>query len=65
MYFLMHIFQRYNIAPDSRGFLKIFFLFLHQNICNGYSLELPQQGASNEYHNIFVEKEEKNQPASY
>ena len=30
----------------------IFFLFLHENICCGYSLEAPWQGASNEYHNI-------------
>ena len=27
-------------------------LFLHENICCGYSLEAPRQGASNEYHNI-------------
>ena len=26
-----------------------FFLFLHKNICCGYSLEEPWQGASNEY----------------
>ena len=25
------------------------FLFLQENICCGYSLEVPQQGASNEY----------------
>ena len=25
------------------------FLFLHENICCGYSLEAPCQGASNEY----------------
>ena len=30
----------------------IFFLFLHEKICCGYSLEVPQRGASNEYHNI-------------
>ena len=24
-------------------------LFLHENICCGYSLEAPRQGASNEY----------------
>ena len=24
----------------------------HENICCGYSLEAPQQGTSNEYHNI-------------
>ena len=27
----------------------IFFLFLHEDICCGYSLEAPWQGASNEY----------------
>ena len=40
------------IATDKRGTCKIFFLFLHENIHCGYSLEVPQQGASNEYHNI-------------
>ena len=27
----------------------IFFLFLHENICCGYSLEPPRGGAANEY----------------
>ena len=27
----------------------IFFLLLHENICCGYSLEVPRQGTSNEY----------------
>ena len=31
---------------------KIFFLFLHKNVCCGYSLEAPWWGTSNEYHNI-------------
>ena len=30
----------------------IFFSFLHENICCGYSLEVPHRGTSNEYHNI-------------
>ena len=34
--------------------------FLHKNVCYGYPLEVPQQGASNEYpqHNnyVFIEK---------
>ena len=31
------------------------FLFLHENICCGYSLEAPRQGASNEYpQHVFV-----------
>ena len=41
------------IAPNKVLFLKlklmIFFLFLHENICCGYSLEAPHRGASNEY----------------
>ena len=28
---------------------KLFFLFLHENVCCGYSLEVPRRGASNEY----------------
>ena len=35
-----------------RYICKYFFLFLHKNIQCGYSLEAPQNGASNEYHNI-------------
>ena len=31
-----------------RGY-QIFFLFFHENICYGYSLEVPQRGTSNEY----------------
>ena len=31
---------------------KYFFLFLLKNICCGYSLEVPLQGTSYEYHNI-------------
>ena len=30
----------------------IFFLFLNENICCGYSLEAPRRGASNEYDKI-------------
>ena len=38
----------------------IFFLFLHENICCGFSLKAPQLGTSNEYHKyVFVEKQEK------
>ena len=32
--------------------MLISFLFLNENICCGYSLEAPQRGASNAYHNI-------------
>ena len=44
-----------NIAPslDKWGHSElIYFLFLHENICCGYSLEAPQWGTSNEYNNI-------------
>ena len=36
------------------GIHIIFFLFLHENICCGYSLEAPCHGASNKYHNICL-----------
>ena len=36
-----------------RGDIRsVFCLVLHENICCGYSLEAPQWGTSNEYHNI-------------
>ena len=37
------------IVTDKRGIHIIFFLFLEENICCGYSLEAPHWGASNEY----------------
>ena len=37
------------IAPDKRGIHIIFFSFLYENICCGYSLEVLQRSASNEY----------------
>ena len=38
------------IPPYKRSLqINIFFLFLHKNICCGYSLEAPSQGISNEY----------------
>ena len=38
------------------------FLFLHENICCGYSLAVPQQSTSNEYVTyVFIEKKEKKQ----
>ena len=42
-------------APDKALFFKqkkkmlIFFLFVHETVCYGYSLEAPRWGASNEY----------------
>ena len=41
-----------SIAPAKRCIHMFFFLFLHENICCGYSFEAPRRGASNEYHNI-------------
>ena len=41
------------IATDKALFssekMLVSFLFLHENICCGYSLEAPRRGASNEY----------------
>ena len=39
-------------APDKGTSHVIFSLFLHENISCGYSLEVPWQGTSNDYHNI-------------
>ena len=39
----------------------MFFLFLHENICCGYSLEVPQWGTSNEYpQHMFLWRNKKN-----
>ena len=39
----------------------IFFFFLNENICCGYSLEAPQRGASNEYpQHTFLLRNKKN-----
>ena len=35
-------FSDFLIASDKRGIHIIFFLFLHENICCGYSLEVPR-----------------------
>ena len=52
------------IVPKKEPFFKeavtIFFLFLHKNICCGYSLEVPQWGTSNEPHNICFSGEIRN-----
>ena len=34
---------------NERGYHIIVSLFVHENICCGYSLEAPRRGASNEY----------------
>ena len=38
-----------SIDPDKRGIHIMFLLFLHENICCGYSVEVPHRGTSNEY----------------
>ena len=43
------------IAPDKRGYPYNILLFLHQNICCGYSLKVPCQSPSSEYPHIFIE----------
>ena len=46
------------LALQIRGGIRIiFFLFIDKNICCGYSLEAPRQGASNEHPQyVFVKK---------
>ena len=46
---------RNSIAPNKQGYphSSVFFLFLHENIYCGYSLEAPQQGTSDD---VFIEK---------
>ena len=43
----------YCLVPDKAHFLNLkvllFFFFLYENICCGYSLEVPHQGTSIEY----------------
>ena len=38
------------------GKLTFFFLFLEENICCGYSLEVPHLGTSNEYPQCMFKK---------
>ena len=62
--YLIYLKYSDSIALDKMLFfsnskLLIFFLFLHKNICCGYSLEAPRWGASNEYHNICFHPEIK------
>ena len=46
---------------DWRGINSIFFLFLHENICCGYSLEVPQRGSSNlSQKHMFLRRNNKN-----
>ena len=45
------------MAPDKRGIHIIVILFLHENICCGYSLEVPRRGASHEYQQHMFHEE--------
>ena len=46
-----------HIATDKRGIHMIFLLFLEENICCGYSLEVSLRGTSNEHlQHVYVEK---------
>ena len=53
-----------SLASDKTIFISellIFFLYFHENICCGYSLEAPCQGASNEYpQHMFSKRNKKN-----
>ena len=42
-------FKSLKAAPDNKGYPHNIFLFLHVNICCGYSSEAPRRGASDEY----------------
>ena len=49
------------IGLDKCGFQINIFLFLHENICCGYSLEAARRGTSNEYHqHMFLWRNKKN-----
>ena len=57
--------QNIHIATDkvlySSKKMLIFFLFLNKNICCGYSLEAPRQGAFNEYpQHMYSSRKKKN-----
>ena len=50
----------FETRPKSNSKVLIFFLFLHENICCGYSLDGPRGGTSNEHpQHVFMGKYEK------
>ena len=62
-----HTCQKTNIALDNMFCFYFFnikvlivFLFLHENICCRYSLEVPRQGASNDPQHMFLWRNKKN-----
>ena len=58
----VHFRQCLYIGLDKSGYpVNIFFIFLHESIYCGYSLEVPQQGTSNEYpQHMFYIRNKKN-----
>ena len=57
----MIIFHISPIGLDKGGYPVNIFLFLHENICCGYSLEVPRRGTSNEYpQHMFSWRNKKN-----
>ena len=59
MCFLCIYYKKY-IGLDKSGY-QIVFLFLDENICCGYSLEVPRQGPSDEYpQHMFLSRNKKN-----
>ena len=55
------VIMSFYIATDKGGIRQISFLFLHGNICCGYSLEALQRGASNDYpQHMFSCRNKKN-----
>ena len=59
--FALHVFI---IVPNKDFFSQkvlIFFLFLQENICGGYLLEVPHRGASNEHpQHVFSNRNTEN-----
>ena len=55
-FFLIRVYSYHRSRLE--GYPQNISLFLHENICCGYSLEAPQCDPSNEYpqHNVFMEK---------
>ena len=62
-YFFQFSIKTYNLILKEYPHNIFFYFFLHKNICCGYSLEVPQQCASNEYpHHMFLWRNKKNYP---
>ena len=58
-------FRVHTVTSDKTQFqtknVFIFFLFLNENICCGYSIEVPHRGTSNEYpQHMFSLRNKKN-----